>query len=131
MTCFEVFCGLNTTKCHVHSHVCRHSVSQPFIRPLAFHDAFVQLLVSSCFGDVVAVAQSIYDSQPTTTIVPNRLRSVRDLLHEQLRAWLPKFCVAVTRCDDLGSGGSNLFASRSCGEARHDFIGNLYSSATR
>lgn len=47
----------------------------------------------------LAAAQSIYDSQPTTTVVPNRLKSVRELLHEQLRVWLPKVCVAVTRCD--------------------------------
>lgn len=46
----------------------------------------------------------MYDSQPATTVVPNRLSSVRELLHEQLRAWLPKFCVAVSNCDDLGSG---------------------------
>ena len=48
--------------------------------------------------------QSIYDSQPTTTVVPNRLSSVRELLHAQLQAWLPKFCVAVSNCDDSGSG---------------------------
>lgn len=48
--------------------------------------------------------QSIYDSQPTTTVVPNRLSSVRELLHAQLQAWLPKFCVAVSNCDDSGPG---------------------------
>ncbi|CAN0391565.1 unnamed protein product, partial [Ectocarpus sp. 12 AP-2014] len=47
---------------------------------------------------------SMYDSHPTTTVVPNRLSSVRELLHEQLRTWLPKFCVAVSNCDDKGSG---------------------------
>lgn len=46
----------------------------------------------------------MYDSQPTTTVVPNRLSSVRELLHEQLRTWLPKFCVAVSNCDDKGPG---------------------------
>lgn len=46
----------------------------------------------------------MYDSQPVTTVVPNRLSSVRDLLHEKLRAWLPKFCVAVSKCDGRGSG---------------------------
>lgn len=46
----------------------------------------------------------MYDSQPATTVVPNRLSSVRELLHEQLRTWLPKFCVAVSNCDDPRSG---------------------------
>lgn len=55
----------------------------------------------ACFS---VFLQSIYDSQPTTTVVPNRLSSVRELLHEQLRAWLPKFCVAVSNCDDPTSG---------------------------
>lgn len=53
---------------------------------------------------VLAVVQSMYDSQPTTTVVPNRLSSVRELLHEQLRTWLPKFCVAVSNCDDKSPG---------------------------
>lgn len=52
----------------------------------------------------VPFVKSMYDSQPATTVVPNRLSSVRELLHEQLRAWLPKFCVAVSNCDESGSG---------------------------
>lgn len=52
----------------------------------------------------LALVQSMYDSQPVTTVVPNRLSSVRELLHEKLRAWLPRFCVAVSKCDGRGSG---------------------------
>lgn len=55
-----------------------------------------------------AAVKSLYEAQPATTIVPNRLSSVRDLLHEQLREWLPKFCAAVTRLDDHSSGWSWL-----------------------
>lgn len=58
------------------------------------------------FLRIAAVLKSLYDAQPATTIVPNRLSSIRDLLHEQLREWLPKFCAAVTRSDDHSSGWS-------------------------
>lgn len=53
---------------------------------------------------LLLVIQSMYDSQPTTTVVPNRLSSVRHLLHGQLRLWLPNFCAAVTNCDKCTSG---------------------------
>ena len=79
------------------------------LRPGTCYLNYSTCLIVLCRCSCPSFAQSMYDSQPATTVVPNRLSSVRELLHEQLRAWLPKFCVAVSNCDDPGSGNPRHF----------------------